>query len=182
MAASAGGPNAVASILQGLEVLHAAIIVVQHIQPQFFDGFVDWMRRVSTMPVRVAVDGMRLAPATVYVGPSGRHVRLAVGRRITLAEDPDVAHRPSADELFLSVAAHASTAAIGVLLTGMGDDGARGLLEIRRRGGVTMVQDKDSSAVYGMPGAAVRLEAAQAVLPLDRIPAAITRAVRPVRS
>ncbi|MEO8293119.1 MAG: CheB methylesterase domain-containing protein [Actinomycetota bacterium] len=181
MAASAGGPNAVASVLQGLEGLPAAIIVVQHIQPQFLNGFVEWMQRASTMSVRVAADGMRLQPATVYVGPSGRHVRLTMGRRIVLGEDPDVTHRPSADELFISVAAHAGASAIGVLLTGMGDDGARGLLQIRRRGGITIVQDEGSSAVYGMPGAAVKLEAAQAVLPLDQIPAAIRRAARKVR-
>jgi two-component system chemotaxis response regulator CheB len=178
LAASAGGPNALAIVLAGLHGIEAGILVVQHIQGQFLDGFVEWMTRASALPVRVAENGSRVQRGTVHVGPADVHLRLGLGTRIQLDPEPDVTHRPSADELFRSMAKAAPGRSVGVLLTGMGDDGARGLLELRERGGTTIVQDEDSSTVYGMPRAAARLDAADVILPLDEIAPAIMRAVR----
>jgi two-component system chemotaxis response regulator CheB len=101
-----------------------------------------------------------------------------MGRTVMLDQAPPSLHRPSADELFRSLAAHAGKAGIGVVLSGMGDDGAVGLLALRDAGGTTLVQDRASSAVHGMPGAAQRLDAASRTVPLQRIPAAIQAAVR----
>jgi two-component system chemotaxis response regulator CheB len=176
LAASAGGPNALATVLAGLHDLDAGILVVQHIQGRFFEGFVDWMSRASALPVRVAADGSRILRGTVHIGPADVHLRLGLGSRIQLDPEPEATHRPSADELFHSMAKAGPERSVGVLLTGMGDDGAKGLLELRERGGKTIVQDEDSSTVYGMPRAAARLDAADMILPLDEIAPAIMRA------
>jgi two-component system chemotaxis response regulator CheB len=178
LAASAGGPNALATVLANLHDIDAGILIVQHINPQFVDNFVEWMSRASALPVRVATDGSQIQRGVVHVGPAGTHLKLGFGMRIQLDPEPEVMHRPSADELFSSLAKSAPERSVGALLTGMGEDGARGLLELRRRGGMTIVQDEQSSAVYGMPRAAARLDAAEAILPLDQIAPAIMRAVR----
>jgi two-component system, chemotaxis family, protein-glutamate methylesterase/glutaminase len=177
IAASTGGPQAVAQVLAGLGGLRAPVLLVQHLHPNFISQFLEWMARESALPIHLAVDGATLQPGVVYLAPSGVHLRLAPSHQITLAADPDSLHKPSADILFSSVAEQAGTAGVGVLLTGMGADGAAGLLEILRGGGRTMVQDEASSAVYGMPRAAQSLGAAEQVLPLDRISQAIFAAI-----
>jgi len=176
------------------------VLVVQHLHPQLVDGFVGWMQRVSALPVVVAGDGDRPQPGVVYVAPAGAHLKLAPapgaaigpvgpprtipagGRRLVLDPDPPARHRPSADELFASVAATAGGQSVGVLLTGMGDDGAAGLLALRGQGAVTIVQDEATSVVFGMPQAAQRLGAAGEVLGLGQIhgtiPSAVARLVR----
>ena len=171
------------------------VLVVQHLHPQLVDGFVGWMQRVSALPVVVAADGDRPQPGVVYIAPSGAHLKLAPapglpsvpagppraiptgGRRLVLDPDPPGLHRPSADELFCSVAATAGGQAVGVLLTGMGDDGAAGLLAMRRQGAVTIAQDEPTSVVFGMPWAAERLGAAGEVHGLGQIHGAIRGAV-----
>jgi two-component system chemotaxis response regulator CheB len=178
IAASAGGPNALAIVLAGLQGIDAGILVVQHIQQQFVDGFVEWMSRASALPVCVATDGSPIRRGAVHIAPADVHLKLGFGMRIKLDPEPEATHRPSADELFRSLAKSAPARSVGVLLTGMGDDGAKGLLELRTSGGTTIVQDEASSTVYGMPRAAARLDAADAILPLDEIPRAIMRAVR----
>jgi two-component system chemotaxis response regulator CheB len=178
LAASAGGPNALAIVLAGLRGVDAGILVVQHIQQQFVDSFVEWMSRASALPVCVATEGSPVRRGTVHIAPADVHLKLGFGTRIKLDPEPKTTHRPSADELFRSMADSAPHRSVGVLLTGMGDDGAKGLLELRNRGGATIVQDEASSAVYGMPRAAAHLEAADAILPLDEIARAILRAVR----
>jgi two-component system chemotaxis response regulator CheB len=175
--ASTGGPQAVARVLRELGGLAAPILVVQHLHPTFTDHFLDWMARESALPVQPAVDGAALRPGVVYLAPSGRHLRLAATRRMAFGLEPDSLHRPSADVLFSSVAEEVGPAAIGVLLTGMGADGAAGLLDILRGGGRTIVQDEASSAVFGMAKAAQSMGAAEQVLPLDRIPEAIFAAI-----
>lgn len=180
LAASAGGPNAIATVLAGLRGIDAGVLVVQHIHPQFIEGFVEWMGRASALPVRVATDGSPVERGVVHVGPAGAHLKLGYGMRVRLDPEPDVTHRPSADELFRSLARSAPERAVGVLLTGMGEDGAMGLLELRQSGSRTIVQDERSSAVYGMPRAAALLDAADAILPLDEIAPAILRAVRSI--
>jgi two-component system, chemotaxis family, protein-glutamate methylesterase/glutaminase len=195
IAASTGGPAALAEILPALDGLAVPLLVVQHLHPQLVDGFVGWMQRVSALPVVVAADGDRPQPGVVYIAPAGTHLTLAPapgasigpvrpprtipagGRRLVLDPDPAGLHRPSADELFASVAATAGGQSVGVLLTGMGDDGAAGLLALRRQGAVTIAQDEATSVVFGMPKAARRLGAAGQVLGLGQIPGAIRNAV-----
>ncbi len=178
IAASAGGPAALAVILPAIGELQAPVLIVQHLDPRFVDGFRDWMVRVSALPVEMAEDGTRLRRGVVYLAPHGLHLKLGSGRRTVLDPQPARLHRPSADELFLSMASSAGSQGIGVVLTGMGDDGAVGLRALHLAGGSTLVQDRESSAVYGMPSAAGRLEAADRELPLDRIAVAIRAAVR----
>jgi two-component system chemotaxis response regulator CheB len=194
IAASTGGPAALAEILPRLGGLAVPVLVVQHLHPQLVDGFVGWMQRVSALPVVVAADGDRPQPGIVYIAPAGAHLRLAPapglstvpagprtiptgGRRLVLDPDPPGLHRPSADELFCSVAATAGGQAVGVVLTGMGEDGAAGLLALRRQGAVTIAQDEPTSVVFGMPGAAQRLGAAAEVLALGQLHGAIRSAV-----
>lgn len=176
MAASTGGPSALAIVLAGLGGTQAPVLVVQHLHVDFTAGLIDWMSRVSALPVEVAEHRSAVRPGRVYVAPGGVHLRLDAGFRLELDPNPPALHRPSADELFVSVAEHAGAAAIGVLLTGMGDDGAKGLLSIRRHGGRTFAQDKESCAVFGMPAAAQRLGAVDDMLPPAELAVAITRA------
>jgi two-component system chemotaxis response regulator CheB len=180
IAASTGGPPALAEVLSGLAGLAASVLVVQHIHSDFVEGLVSWMQRVSALPVRLAVDGAKLERATVYIGPGEFHLRLGPNRRLVLASTPETIHRPSADELFQSIATHAGPAGIGVVLTGMGDDGASGLLAVRRAGGATIGQDEGSCAVFGMPRAAQRAGAIAEIVPLAQISRAITRATQTV--
>ena len=177
MAASTGGPQAVASVLRELGGLDAPVLVVQHLHPNFTGRFQEWMARESALPVEMATEGMAIRPGVVYLAPSRLHLRLASGRHLALSAEPDSLHRPSADVLFSSVAEQAGPAAVGVLLTGMGADGATGLLDILRAGGRTMVQDESSSAVYGMARAAQSMGAAEQVLSLERIAAEIFAAI-----
>jgi two-component system chemotaxis response regulator CheB len=178
MAASTGGPPALAEVLGRLGGLKAPVLVVQHLHPDFIDGFVAWMARASALPVQPAAHGAVVQRGGVYIAPAGSHLRLGREGRLTLGAEPRSLHRPSADVLFESVAAQAGPRAVGVLLTGMGDDGARGLLALRNAGGLTIAQDEASSAVYGMPRAAVALDAADRVLPLGDIADAVLKAVR----
>jgi two-component system chemotaxis response regulator CheB len=193
VAASTGGPAALAEILPCLGGLAAPVLVVQHLHPQLVDGFVSWMRRVSALPVVVAADGDLPQAGVVYIAPAGAHLKLvpglaavpggptrafpAGGGRLALDPDPPGLHRPSADQLFRSVAATAGGQAVGVLLTGMGEDGAGGLLALRRQGAVTIAQDEPTSVVFGTPQAAQRLGAATEVVALGHVHGAIRGAV-----
>jgi two-component system chemotaxis response regulator CheB len=176
MAASTGGPSALATVLAGLAGTAAPVLVVQHLHRDFTAGLIDWMARVSALPVELAENGRVPRPGRVYVAPGGVHLRLGADNRLTLSADPVTVHRPSADELFRSVAENAGRGAIGVLLTGMGDDGAKGLLAIKNRGGTTFAQDEASSAVFGMPAAARRLGAVTDLLAPEALARAITAA------
>jgi two-component system chemotaxis response regulator CheB len=176
LAASTGGPQALGTVLAGLRELRSPVLVVQHLHAEFLQGLVSHLARSSGLPVELATDGVKAEPGVVYVGPNGCHLRLGTDRRLHLDPEPATIYVPSADQLFSSVARTAAAEAVGVLLTGMGEDGAAGLLAIRQAGGTTIVQDEASSAVFGMPAAAQRLGAAGQVLPLDRIAPAIMRA------
>jgi two-component system chemotaxis response regulator CheB len=178
MAASAGGPEALAGLLAELGELPAPVLVVQHLHPDFTGGLLDWMCRVSALPVEIATDRRIAEPGRVYLAPGGAHLRLGPGRRLELDPEPVTIHRPSADELFGSVAAQSGPAAVGVVLTGMGDDGARGLLAIHDRGGRTFAQDEVSSAVFGMPRAAQQIGAVSELTPLRQLATEIQHAVQ----
>ena len=175
IAASTGGPPALATVLEGLANLTAPVLIVQHIHPDFVKGLVDWMARVSPLEVVIAVHGQALRSGYVHIAPGGTHLRIGRDWRIELVDTPATLHRPSADQLFESVASHASEKGIGVLLTGMGDDGAAGLAAMHRSGALTIAQDQATSAVFGMPRAAQRLGVVDQQLPLQAIAAAILR-------
>ena len=178
IAASTGGPPALATILPGLGDLVVPVLIVQHIHPEFVQSLVDWMARISPLPVVVARHGQALRGGCVHIAPGGTHLHVGRDWKVELTDGPATVHRPSADQLFESVAARCGPNAIGVLLTGMGDDGAAGFSAIRRYGGRTIAQDQQTSTVYGMPRAAQRLGVVDQQLPLGDIAAAIRRAVQ----
>jgi two-component system chemotaxis response regulator CheB len=177
IAASTGGPLALATVLEGLAVLTVPVLIVQHIHDDFVQSLVDWMTRISPLPVLLAEHGQPLRGGCIHIGPGGSHLRIGPDWNVELVDTPVGLHRPSADELFKSVAARAGASGIGVVLTGMGDDGAAGLAEMHRVGAQTIAQDEATSAVYGMPRAAARLGVVGQQLPLPSIAAAIVRAV-----
>jgi len=169
--ASTGGPMAVSKLLAAWTPPRGcAIVVVQHIDQHFADNFARWLGEQLDMPVRTAEEGDELAAGTVLIAKSNDHLTLDQNYRLRYDANPkEYAYRPSVDVFFRCVAQHWKGEAIGVLLTGMGRDGAEGLLAMRRAGHTTIAQDQASSAVYGMPRAAAELEAAQMVLPLTKI-------------
>jgi two-component system chemotaxis response regulator CheB len=181
IAASTGGPPALSTLLGGLAGLRAAVMLVQHIDDRFLGGLADVLRRTSALPVEIAEDGMPLREGWVYVAPPRVHLALGSARRVLLSPEPPALHRPSADVLFRSIAAHAGGAGIGVVLTGMGDDGAAGLVALRQGGGAVVAQDEASCAVFGMPKAAHQRGAVDRFTPLDGIAAEVQAAVGRVR-
>jgi two-component system, chemotaxis family, response regulator WspF len=183
--ASAGGPAALSVVLGGLSrTLPAGIVVVQHLGEDFTLGVAEWLRRCTELDVRVARDGDRPASGTVLVAGGNDHLIFKGGGRLGYTPDPrDKIYRPSIDVFFDSVCRLWRGAAVGVLLTGMGRDGAQGLQAMRARGHHTIAQDEATSAVYGMPKAAAALNAAVDILPIDRIAARISDvAAAPVRT
>jgi len=177
--ASTGGPHALATILKQLPAdLPAAVCIVQHIDASFAAGLVEWLNTTSQLPVEMARAGECPHRQHVYFAGGEEHLVMGPGGRFEYTEDPvECPYRPSVDALFYSVAKHWPTPGQAALLTGMGSDGASGLLALRDRGWITYAQDEESCIVYGMPRAAAALDAATRVLPLDRISPALTRAL-----
>lgn len=177
--ASTGGPAALNIVLKELPAgFPLPVLIVQHMTTGFTAGLVSWLQLESRLKIKIAEDGEYLRSGTVYVAPDDTHLLVAARGVIGLSKAPPVSHvRPSATVLFESVARVYGGEAIGVLLTGMGDDGAAGLRLMRERGALTIAQDEATSAVYGMPKAAVELGAADQVLPLSQIPGAILAVV-----
>lgn len=169
--ASTGGPIALKELLSALpKDLPVPILVVQHISDSFVDGFVRWLCDSSGYAVRVATDGEAARSGVAYVAPSGSHMLVRSPGIVELADGPkEHGVKPSVSVLFRSAAAAFGAAAAAVLLTGMGRDGAQELKLLRDGGSVTFAQDRESSVVFGMPGAAVALGAAQYVLPPQKI-------------
>jgi two-component system chemotaxis response regulator CheB len=161
--ASTGGPGVLKELLEGLpEGFAAPVVIVQHLSEIHAEEFVTWLGRGARLPVVEARPGARLEAGTAYVALRGAHVAISRGGRIEARDEPPRdGNCPSIDVLFESIAASHGAAAAGVLLTGMGRDGARGLLRLREAGGVTLVQDEATSSIFGMPRAALRLGAAQ---------------------
>jgi two-component system chemotaxis response regulator CheB len=181
VAASTGGPPAFAKLLGGLPAdFPLPVLLVQHMGAAFMEGFADWLNGVVPLTVAIAREGMRPQAGQVYVAPGDRHLTLGPGGLLALLDEPPVGgQRPSATLLFRSVARSAGPRGLGVLLTGMGEDGAAGLLDMHLSGAATIAEHESSAVVYGMPAAAVRLKAAGSVLPLDLIAPRILRAVQP---
>jgi two-component system response regulator WspF len=177
LGASAGGPTAVATILRSLPPgFDAAIVVIQHVDDQFAPGLATWLNDQSPLPVRLAREGDRPCAGAALVAGTNDHLVFVNGPILGYTPHPrDCSYRPSVDVFFESVIRHWKGPVVGVLLTGMGRDGARGLKALREAGAVTIAQDRASCAVYGMPKAAAELDAAAHILPLDRIASQLTR-------
>jgi two-component system chemotaxis response regulator CheB len=176
--ASTGGPAALNTLLSALPAdFSTPILIVQHITTGFTQGLASWLQHNCQLSVVVAQSNQRIQPGTVYIAPDDRHLYVDQSGHLRLNHGLLVNHvRPSIDILFESIGVHYGGNAVGVLLTGMGEDGARGLLTIRRHGGFTIAQDEASSVVYGMPKAAVELGACSTILPLDEIASVLVRA------
>ncbi|SCY61709.1 two-component system, chemotaxis family, response regulator CheB [Nitrosospira sp. Nl5] len=174
--ASTGGPSAIEAILAALpKNFPVPILIVQHISPGFIGGFVQWLANSSDLPVHVATHGELLLPGHVYVAPDDYQMKVERKGKIALTKDePEHGLRPSISYLFRAVAEVYGCETVAGLLTGMGRDGAAELLLLREKGAITFAQDKDSSIVHGMPGEAIKLDAAMLVLPLEKIAAALT--------
>ncbi|HBA86737.1 MAG TPA: chemotaxis response regulator protein-glutamate methylesterase [Geobacter sp.] len=172
--ASTGGPKAVMKLLKALPPhFPGSVFVVQHIAPGFAAGFATWLNRECALPVLIAAEGSRCLPGEVMVAPDGSHMTLVEGRIRLVGAPPVNCCRPSIDVFFNSLAQERCERVVGLLMTGMGKDGAQGLLHIRESGGTTMVQDESSCAVFGMPKVAIGLNAVDRVVPLDDLPDAI---------
>jgi two-component system chemotaxis response regulator CheB len=167
---STGGPSALVRLLGGLGAdFPLPILLVQHITGSFLEGFASWLESATPFSVEIVRNSAVPAPGKVYLAPRDRHLR-ADSRYLHLdAGDPVRAQRPSGTVLFESMAKGYGSEAMGVLLTGMGEDGAEGLLQLHRSGGYTIAEDESTAVVYGMPAAAVRLGGVSESLPLPRI-------------
>ncbi len=179
--ASTGGTEAVRKILQEMPPDAPGLVVVQHMPELFTRAFADRLDGLCRIRVKEAADGERLTPGRALVAPGNRHTlvtRSGAHYAVEVRDGPLVSrHRPSVDVLFRSVAQAAGPNAIGVILTGMGSDGAQGLLEMKTAGAATIAQDEESCVVFGMPGEAIERGAVDEVVPLSRIAGAVLRRV-----
>jgi two-component system chemotaxis response regulator CheB len=170
---STGGTQALEVILTALPRVCPGIVIVQHMPEKFTGAFAARLNSLSQIEVREAVNGDRVIPGRALIAPGGRHMllkRSGAQYHVEIVDGPQVSrHRPSVDVLFRSVAKCAGKNALGIIMTGMGDDGARGLKEMYDMGASTLGQDEDSCVVYGMPKEAVKLGAVKRELPLDKI-------------
>lgn len=168
---STGGPPVLQAILSGLRKGYPApVLIVQHIAKGFVGGLAEWLGKNSLLPVHVAVHGEQIQSGHVYLAPDDFHLGISEGGTIALSKAPHENElRPAVSYLFRSVLNTFEGDVIGILLTGMGKDGAEELRMMKEKGAVTIAQDRESSVVYGMPGEAVRLDAAGHVLPPERI-------------
>ncbi|HYD97565.1 MAG TPA: chemotaxis-specific protein-glutamate methyltransferase CheB [Noviherbaspirillum sp.] len=175
--ASTGGPNALAKVLgEWKPAANCTVVIVQHIDRAFTDSFGKWLSSQIDFPVDMIDEGSRLLPGRIMVAKSNDHLVLGNKHRMHYTEKPlNYPYRPSVDVFFHCIAQHWQKTAVGVLLTGMGRDGAHGLLAMRRAGKLTIAQDQATSAVYGMPRAAAALDAAEMILPVETIGAILKK-------
>lgn len=169
--ASTGGPQALQTILTNLPSdFPMPIICIQHISEGFLQGLVEWLSSLCKMKVEIAKAGTVPQPGAIYFPPEETHLKLdGTGRFVLSPEPPFDGHRPSVTVTMRAIAKYYGNSAFGVLLTGMGKDGAEGLLAIKKAGGITIAQDETSSIVFGMPKQAIELDAAGYIVPLDEI-------------
>lgn len=169
--ASTGGPEALARLLRvWTPPDNCALVIVQHIDQAFTDSFARWLAAQVGFSVDVIKNGAPMTAGKIFMAKTNDHLLLDERQRLSYSADPiDYAYRPSVDVFFHGIARHWQRKAIGVLLTGMGRDGAQGLLAMRQAGKLTMAQDEASSAVYGMPRAAAEINAAEQILSLEKI-------------
>jgi len=174
--ASTGGPGALRELFSNLPASFGMpILVVQHITPGFAEGLAEWLRQYTPLPVRIAKARDRAVPGTILLAPEGRQMEIEPDGTVrAVSKTPHNVYLPSADTMFSSLALSFGADTVGVLLTGMGDDGAEGLLRIRQAGGMTFAQNEESCVVFGMPAAAIQRGAAAEVLD----PASIAKSLR----
>jgi len=178
MCASTGGPPVLAEIFSRIPCPYPLpILLVQHISEGFVTGFARWLRQLTGQPVGMAEPWQRLSPG-IWLSPDRKHLSLADRNRLQLIAPSGEIHCPSGDVLFRSVATHVGPAGLGIVLTGMGDDGAEGLLALRQAGGRTVIQDEASSLIFGMPKSARDRHAAELELPPDGIIQVLTEVAR----
>ncbi len=177
IASSTGGARALSVILSSLPAdLGAPVLVAQHMSEGFTEGMVQWLNANSRLEVRTAIDGDAVTPGMVHIAPSERNMSITRTGRIRLSERrPEDIYRPCCDLLLESVARVYGSSSIGVILTGMGDDGVRGIACIREAGGFTIAQDENSSVVFGMARAAIERGFVSMILPLDGIAAELVK-------
>lgn len=176
--ASTGGPQALRTILSKLPATFTgAVVIVQHIDAQFAPGLVNWLGQYTSLPVQLVQSGTVIQPKQIYIAGTNDHLILQPDLIFTYTPEPNhYAYRPSIDVLFKSMAAHWPGKGVAALLTGMGKDGAAGLLTLRTAGWHTIAQNRETCVVYGMPKAAAELDAAVEILPLEAIaPACLNR-------
>jgi len=168
---STGGPAALHKVLTGLPAsFPVPIVIVQHISFGFVSGLADWLNDACQIQVKVGEQGERLKPGVAYIAPDDHHLQVDRFGKINLSKsDPVGGFRPSVTPLFQSVAYAYGPAALGVILTGMGSDGAAGMQQMRQSGSTTLAQDEASCVVFGMPKEAIALGAVQHVIPLDKM-------------
>lgn len=178
--ASTGGPQVLRTLLGHLPGDRPyALIIVQHLDEVFVPGFVRWLAQETRLPVKTVENGQRPLAGSVLVACTSDHLILDTNACLCYVREPAACfHRPSVDAFFESLLTAPIEPGVAVLLTGMGQDGAQGLYDLRQRGWETIVQDQSSSVVWGMPGTAVRMGAASQVLPAETIGPAIARAMR----
>lgn len=182
--ASTGGPAVLRTIFAALpKDFPVPIIAVQHMSPGFIDGFVTWINMVTGFPARIAYDGETLSPGQAYFAPDNRHILVGAGNHIVLVKGKDLYGLcPSVAQLFHSAGEVWNKNAIGVLLTGMGVDGAEELKFMREKGAITVAQDEESCVVFGMPERAIKLGAAQHILNPNGIAKLLSYLVKPEES
>ena len=181
--ASTGGPRALGKLLRRLPPdLPAAVLIVQHMPASFTASFAKRLDQRSPLHIEEAQDGRAVTPGSAYVAPGGIHMVVAGERTRPIIRPEDTppvnSVRPSADVLMASVACLSGSRTIGVVLTGMGADGAEGLAQIKEKGGLTLAQDRESSTIFGMPKAAIERGVVDGILPLSKIPRAIVTATQ----
>lgn len=176
---STGGPFTLKELFGELPPLNAAFLVVLHITPQMDYRIAQGLAAAASMPAALAQDGEYLKPRHIYVAPGGTHLKLDGNHRVVLCDGPRVNFvQPSVDVTMLSLSRQLSGKLIGVILTGMGKDGAEGIRHMKKLGGVTLAQDQKSSTIYGMPKAAVQTGAVDFVLPPKKIAAKLVELLR----
>ena len=174
---STGGPGALKEILPLFpQDLPVGIVIIQHIVEGFIDGLVGWLQKLNKVKVRVAKEGDVISPGVVLFSPDMSHIIINESGKIKFEKSPPVGGvRPAADILFPSIAKYYGSSAIGVIMTGMGDDGARGIERIKKEGGNTIAQNKETCAVFGMPKAAIERGTIDKIVPLQSIPETIIK-------
>ncbi len=180
--ASAGGPSALNHILSQLPAdLSVPVVIVQHMPPEFMNGLARWLGKNTRLRVTVALDNLPLHAGTVYLAPGSAHLAISRNHHGLVAklehEQGAYRHQPSVDVLFHSVAQVCGARAVGIILTGMGDDGASGLLALRQAGARTFAQDRHTATVFGMPGAALAYGAVEKEVALAELPSVMIKAV-----
>jgi two-component system chemotaxis response regulator CheB len=179
IAASTGGPAAVTRVVAGLpKEFPAAVFLVLHMPANFTKQFTVQLAEVSALPVKEAETNETPQPGTIYLCPGSHHLRLSMGGKISLDPGPRIdGYRPCADVAFETIAAYARALAVGVVMTGMGNDAAKGAKAVKAAGGYVIAQDEATSMIFGMPAEAIQAGAVDEVLALDNISSAIDKRV-----